>query len=112
MHARLHDVGDDVVAAMNRYHTNEFRDIITSGGSLEAYTLKTNEISFAVRAAKAIVADFAGVDILFGSDEAPIICEVNSNAHIRNMYDATGIDVSDFMIEHILHTLNTQAGYK
>lgn len=112
MDARLHVVGDDVVAAMKRYNTNDFRANITSGGSMEAYTAKDNEISFAVRAAKAIGADFAGVDILFGPDEAPIICEVNSNAHIRNMYEATGIDVSDFMIEHILHTLNTQAGYK
>src|SRR5699024_10252270 len=112
MDARLHVVGDDVVAAMKRYNTNDFRANITSGGSMEAYTAKDNEISFAVRAAKAIGADFAGVDILFGPYEAPIICELKTNTHIRNIYKATSINISKFINEHILHKMNKKSKYK
>src|SRR5699024_1879246 len=52
MDARLHVVGDDVVAAMKRHNTNDFRANITSGRSMEACTAKDTEISFAVRAAR------------------------------------------------------------
>jgi len=100
--ARLHVVGNKVVAAMKRYNPNDFRANITSGGSMEAYTANEEEALIAIKAVKAIGADFAGVDLLFGSDDEPIICEVNSNAHIRNMYDATGIDASDFILDHVL----------
>lgn len=98
---RLHVVGDKVVAAMTRHATNDFRANITSGGTMEAYQPANLEKKLAVAAAKAIGADFAGVDLLFGPDKTPIICEINSNAHIRNMYDCTNINVADFIIQHI-----------
>lgn len=103
--ARLHVVGDEVVAAMMRTNTNDFRANITSGGSMEAYSANENASRLAVLASKAIGADYAGVDLLFGPNNEPIICEVNSNAHIRNMYEATGINVSGFIIAHILQKL-------
>ena len=49
--------------------------------------------------------DFAGVDILFGEEEEPILCEVNSNAHFKNIYDCTGINVADAIISYILEQL-------
>ena len=51
-------------------------------------------------AAAAVQADFAGVDILQTKD-GPVVCEVNSNAHIKNLLNATGIDVSDLMIGYV-----------
>ena len=49
--------------------------------------------------------DFAGVDILFGED-GPVVCEVNSNAHMKNIYDCTGIDVSDFIIRYVIREMS------
>ena len=37
---------------------------------------------------------------LFGED-GPVVCEVNSNAHIRNLYECTGRDVSYDILGHI-----------
>lgn len=105
---RLHVVGEKVVAAMKRKNTTDFRANITSGGTMETYYPGEEESRLAVDAAKAVGADFAGVDLLFGRDEVPIICEVNSNAHIRNMYDATGINVSDFIIDYVLQKLTDE----
>ncbi|GAA0442382.1 RimK family alpha-L-glutamate ligase [Lentibacillus halophilus] len=98
---RLHVVGDHVAAAMKRQAFNHFRANVTAGGTMQPYHPSENEQQLAIAATKAIGADFAGVDLLFGEQDRPIICEVNSNAHIRSMYDCTGINIADFMIDDI-----------
>lgn len=103
---RLHVVGDQVVAAMLRKSAYDFRANITTGGTMEVYRPNAKEKELAIKATQAIEADFAGVDILFGPGGQPILCEVNSNAHIRNMYDCTGINVAEFVINYIINVLN------
>lgn len=107
---RLHVVGDQVVAAMRRHAYNDFRANITAGGTMEAYQPSPQEAALAVAAAQAIGADFAGIDLLIGPKGSPLVCEVNSNAHIRNMYACTNINVAPFMIDYILHTLQEEQG--
>lgn len=102
---RLHVVGDEVVAAMTRHASNDFRANVTAGGMMQTYDPTVEEKHIAIAAAKAIGADFAGVDLLFGADDSPVICEINSNAHIRNMFDCTGINVADFIVNYIRNTL-------
>ncbi|MDY0408586.1 hypothetical protein [Paracerasibacillus soli] len=51
-------------------------------------------------------ADFSGVDLLFGENGQTLVCEINSNAHIRNLYDCTGINAADNMIKHVLTKLS------
>ena len=100
---RLQVVGDKVVAGMKRKSADDFRANVTAGGSMEAYTPLKNEKELAVQATKAIGADFAGVDLLYGEENQPIICEINSNAHIRNLYECTGINAADYMMEYVLN---------
>lgn len=102
---RLHVVGKQVVAAMKRTSKHDFRANITAGGTMESYHPSALENELAIAASKAIGADFAGVDILFGTENQPIICEVNSNAHIRNMYDCTNINVADYIIDYICNNI-------
>lgn len=98
---RINVVGDEVVAAMYRHSANgDFRANVTRGGSMRDYEPSDEERELAIRSVKALKLDFAGVDILFGED-GPVVCEVNSNAHMKNIYDCTGIKVSDFIIRHI-----------
>ncbi|HLQ73366.1 MAG TPA: RimK family alpha-L-glutamate ligase [Bacillota bacterium] len=105
---RLQVVGDEVVASMMRSSKNDFRANITSGGSMEPYEATEEEKQLAIKATKAICADFAGVDLLFGEDGKPIVCEVNSNAHIRNMYTCTGINAAEYIIRYIKKQLTNK----
>ncbi len=98
---RLQVVGGEVVAAMKRSANNDFRANVTNGARMEAYKPSRKERDLAIKAVKAIGADFAGVDLLFGEGNERYVCEVNSNAHIRNLQEATSIDVAPFIIEHI-----------
>lgn len=102
---RLQVVGNQVVTAMKRTSKDDFRANITTGGEMEAYYPSEREKTLAIQATQAIGADFAGVDLLFGENEQPIICEINSNAHIRNIYECTHINPADFIIDHIIQTL-------
>lgn len=107
---RLQVVGDQVVASMLRKSSNDFRANVTAGGSMEIYEPSNAEQELAIAATKAIGADFAGVDLLFGPNGQPMICEVNSNAHIRNLFDCTGINAADFIIDYIIKELGEHHG--
>jgi glutathione synthase/RimK-type ligase-like ATP-grasp enzyme len=56
----------------------------------------------AVTAVHKLGLDFAGVDILFGKNEEPLLCEVNSNAQFTGLREATGTDVTVALFEHII----------
>jgi len=98
----LEVVGERVVAAVKRKAAEgDFRANASNGGTMTEYVPTEEEAILAIDAAAAVQADFAGVDII-NSSEGPVVCEVNSNAHIMNLKNATGIDVSDSIIRHIV----------
>lgn len=98
---RLQVVGDQVIAAIKRISETDFRANVTAGGRMETYQPSAEEKSLAIKASLAIGADFSGVDLLFGENDRPIVCEVNSNAHIRNLLDCTGINAAPAIIQYI-----------
>ena len=98
---RLQVVGDEVAASMYRYSENDFRANITAGGKMKDYTPSKEECELAVKASHAVGTSFAGVDLLFGKD-GPIVCEVNSNAHFKNIQTCTGVAVADKIVEWII----------
>ncbi|OIK14357.1 RimK family alpha-L-glutamate ligase [Bacillus sp. MUM 13] len=98
---RLNVVGDAVAASMYRESETDFRANVTAGGKTYPYTPTKEECELAIKCAKILKTDFAGVDLLFG-ENGPLLCEVNSNAHLLNIYDCTGVNVADSMISYIL----------
>ncbi len=99
---RLQVVGGRVIASMYRHSENgDFRANLTIGGKMQPYEPTMRQKELAVRCCEIIGLDFAGVDILFGEHEEPVICEVNSNAHFKNIFDCTGVNAADSIIEHI-----------
>ncbi len=102
---RINVVGDRVISAMLRYSETDFRSNITAGGRMQAYEPSEVQKAAALAACRAIGLDFAGVDVLFGPDGAPIVCEVNSNPHFKSSYDCTGVDMSEAVMDHIRETL-------
>lgn len=103
---RLQVVGGRVVAAMYRYSDRgDFRANISNGGKMEAYIPSEEEKALAIACCEVIGLDFAGVDLLFGEEGKPLVCEVNSNAHFKNMYDCTGVNGADEIISYIKKSL-------
>lgn len=101
---RLQMVGDRCVAAMMRSNDNDYRANITNGGSMSEYEPEQADIELAVRVMKALGLDFAGIDImhkLAADVRRPVFLEANSNAHFKNLYDLTGINTAEYMLDYI-----------
>lgn len=99
---RINVVGGRVVAAMKRKSaTDDFRANISNGGTMEAYSPTKEEIDLAINSAKCVGCDFCGVDIL-KSKNGPLVCEINSNAHLLNIFNCTGVNVGKLILEYIL----------
>lgn len=94
-------IGDKVVAAMKRQaQEGEFRSNLHRGGSAEVIKLTPEERSTAVRSAKIMGLNVAGVDIL-RSNHGPVVMEVNSSPGLRGIEEATGKDVAGMIIKFI-----------
>lgn len=102
---RLQVVGENVVASMFRFSDTDFRANVSNGGRMKSIEPSEEAKNMAIYATKALGLDFAGVDILFGENDKPILCEVNSNAHFINLYEATKINVADYIIKHIKESI-------
>jgi RimK family alpha-L-glutamate ligase len=99
---RIQVVGGQPVASMYRYtEKDDFRANISIGGMMKPLAPNDSQVKMAVAACRTLGLDFAGVDILFGNDDEPMFCEVNSNAHFKNIHDCTSVNVADFIISHI-----------
>ncbi len=103
---RLQVVGKQVIAAMYRYSDHgDFRANLTIGGKMLPYEPTKEQCELAVRCCELLGLDYAGVDLLFGEDGTTLVCEVNSNAHFKNIYDCTGVNAADAILSHIVGKL-------
>ena len=94
-------IGNKVVAAMMRTgKEGDFRSNIHRGGSVEKVKITPEERSTAVRAAKIMGLNVAGVDIL-RSNHGPVVMEVNSSPGLEGIEKASGIKVADLVIDFI-----------
>ncbi len=94
-------IGNRVVAAMMRQaKEGEFRSNLHRGGTATLVKLSPKERATAVKAAKVMGLNVAGVDIVRGKD-GPLVLEVNSSPGLEGIEQATGQDISGMIIEFI-----------
>ena len=99
---RLQMVSDKCVCAMMRSNENDFRANITNGGKMSEYKPTDEDLSLARNVMKCLKLDFAGIDIMHDKSGRTVFLEANSNAHFKNIYDLTGINAAEKMIEYIV----------
>ncbi len=94
-------IGDKVVAAMKRQgKEGEFRSNLHRGGSASLIKITPEERSTAIRSAKVMGLNVAGVDLL-RSNHGPVVLEVNSSPGLEGIENATGKNVAGMIIEFI-----------
>jgi len=94
-------VGGRVVGAMRRIAATagEFRSNLHRGGRGEPVELSPEYEEEAIRAARAVGLDVAGVDLLESRD-GPKVTEVNSSPGLRGIERALRIDVAGAIVSH------------
>lgn len=94
-------IGEKVVASMIRQaKEGEFRSNLHRGGTSGRVRLTPEERSTAVRAAKKMGLNVAGVDIL-RSNHGPVVLEVNSSPGLEGIETTTNVDVAGRIYEFI-----------
>ena len=94
-------VGGRVVAAMRRQgREGEFRSNLHRGGSATVVQLSAAENDTALRAARTMGLNVAGVDLL-RSRRGPLVLEVNSSPGLEGIETTTGIDIAGEIIDYL-----------
>lgn len=98
---RIEIVGGKFVSAVKRNNPDDFRSNVTNGGTMTPVVPNNKMIETARKACEVLGLTFGGVDIL----DNGMVCEVNSNAHIINIMNATGIDIAPIIFNEITERL-------
>ena len=102
---RLIVIGGSVVACMERRNQSDFRSNVARGGEGVVVNVDKSFIQTAENIAKTLNLDYCGVDLLYGDNGEPIVCEVNSNAFFDGIEKATGINVAKAYAEYVIKSI-------
>jgi RimK family alpha-L-glutamate ligase len=94
-------VGGRVIGAIERSAPG-WKTNLARGGRARAVTLPAERVESALAAAKAVGADYAGVDLLPARDGTVYVVEVNGIPGWRGLQEATSSDVAGAIVEHLL----------
>ena len=101
-------VGGKTVCAMQRENEFDFRSNVAQGGKGTPIDLPPKFKQTAEKCASVLGLSYCGVDLLYGNDGEPYVCEVNSNAFISGIEKVTGFNVAKTYAEYILSCLNNK----
>jgi RimK family alpha-L-glutamate ligase len=93
-------VGERVVAAIERVGDG-WRANLARGARARPVALDDGRAELCVRAAAALGADYAGVDLLRAADGCDHVIEVNAIPGWHGVEAATGVDVAAALVEHL-----------
>jgi RimK family alpha-L-glutamate ligase len=94
-------VGGRVLAAIER-RSDGWRTNLSRGGTARAIQLPDTWSAMAVRAAAAVGAEYAGVDLLPARDGSVYVLEVNGIPGWEGLQAATGLDVAGAVIDQLV----------
>jgi tetrahydromethanopterin:alpha-L-glutamate ligase len=96
-----------VVAAMVRHHASWITNV-KRGGRPMAAVIDREIKDLAIRAAAAVGADFAGVDLICGADGRPTVLEVNSMPAWSGLQKVTPINIASALAADLMAALDAR----
>ncbi|HEU4564743.1 MAG TPA: RimK family alpha-L-glutamate ligase [Gemmatimonadaceae bacterium] len=102
-------VGERVIGAIERSAPG-WRTNVSRGGRARAIELPDAWRDLALRAARAVGAGYAGVDLLPARDGAVYVLEVNAIPGWQGLQEATGIDVAGEVVDHMAAMVERRSG--
>jgi RimK family alpha-L-glutamate ligase len=97
---RVFVIGGQVLGAIER-QAEGWRTNLARGGSARPVQLSREWTTLAIRAAAAVDAEYAGVDLLPARDGQVYVLEVNGIPGWQGLQEATGLDVAGALLEQI-----------
>ncbi len=90
-----------VIGAFQRYNEVDFRSNYGNTASSKEYPLTGKYLDMAEKIANEFDIEYAGIDLLFGENDEPVLCEINSNAFFEEFEKVTHINVAKIFMEMV-----------
>lgn len=98
-------IGGKAICGMKRTSNTDFRSNIELGGIGEPIELPLSFVEISEKVADVLKLDYCGIDLLYGENGEPIVCEVNSNAFFGAMENVSGINVAAKYAKYMYETV-------
>jgi len=99
---RIFVIGDQVVASMYRYAPpNSWKTNIAQGGRGVACNPDDQVKEIAIKIAKILNLDYAGIDIV-ESERGPLLLEVNASADFEELMKVTGVNIPRRIVQKLI----------
>lgn len=95
-------IDQKVVGVIERDGGEDFRSNYGKNTHSKIIKNPAKYIDFAQKIADLLKIEYAGIDLLYGENEEPILCEINSNAFFEEFEKTTGINIAKLYGEMIL----------
>lgn len=95
-------IDKEVVGCFIRFNENDFRSNYGQLASGKKAENVDNYLNFAKMIAEKLDIEYAGIDLLFGKQNQPILCEINSNAFFEEFEKITRINVAERFLSMII----------
>ena len=95
-----------IFGAFERINNLDFRSNFKSGAYSRPYELSKKYRDFAEKIIDIMHIDYAGIDLLHGEDDEPVLCEINSNAFFEEFEKVTGKNVAREYLKMIKRKMN------
>ena len=95
-------IDEKVVGGFIRYNPSDFRSNWFKTATSKKAENCSNFFDFAQKIANYLHIEYAGIDLLFGEDNEPILCEINSNAFFEEFEKITEINVARKFVELVI----------
>lgn len=90
-----------VIGAFERYNESDFRSNFGNTASSKEYPLTGKFLKLANKITSLFDIEYAGIDLLFGENDEPVLCEINSNAFFEEFEKTTKINVAKIFMEMV-----------
>ncbi len=106
---RVYVIGEDIIGAVLRTATKDFRSNYSLGGRVELYQLNEHEIEKVHQIMNCIPLDYAGIDFILDEDENLLFNEIEDVVGARMLYECSNIDPIQLYMEYVFKTLNNSS---
>lgn len=94
-------IDKQIVGAFERYNEDDFRSNFGTHASSKEYKLEGKYLDLSKKIAEKFDIEYAGIDLLFGENDEPVLCEINSNAFFEEFEKTTKINVAKLFMEMV-----------
>ncbi|WP_084246323.1 ATP-grasp domain-containing protein [Planomicrobium okeanokoites] len=98
---RAYIIGDEIVGAVKRSSDSSFKKNFSLGAEVERYELDSIQEQHVLKIARAVKADYIGIDFLLLEDNRHLFNEIEDPVGARSFYQTHQENIAELLVRHI-----------